>query len=92
MQYVNANINMSSSTKELLYNYKNEIVTWKEYEDVFNKMIEERNIDVEFKRDYSNYDRVCLLCSEVLPDNCHRRLVAKKLQEKLEYDIEIVHI
>lgn len=33
----------------------------------------------------------CLLCSEEMPDHCHRRLVAEYLKERWG-DVEIVHI
>ena len=45
-------------TKELLDNYRSNQVSWKEYEEVFAKIINNRKIEERFKKLYSNYDNV----------------------------------
>ena len=78
-------------TKVLLDNYRSNKVAWSEYEDVFAKIMENRQIEERFKKLYSNYKNVCLLCTEPTAEQCHRRLVAEYLQKHVE-NIEIIHI
>ena len=78
-------------TKALLDNYRSNKVSWSEYEDVFAKIMENRQIEERFKKLYSNYENVCLLCTEPTAEQCHRRLVAEYLQKHCE-NIEIIHI
>ena len=78
-------------TKDLLDNYRANKTSWKEYEDVFAKIMTDRQIEVRFKKLYSNYEKICLLCTEPTAEQCHRRLVAEYLQKHFD-DIEINHI
>ncbi len=78
-------------TKELLDNYHTKKVSWKNYEEVFSKIMENRQIDERFKKLYSKYNHICLLCTEPTAEQCHRRLVAEYLKEHVE-NIEIIHI
>lgn len=78
-------------TKELLDNYRAKKVSWKEYEEVFAKIIDCRNIAERFKKNYMQYENVCLLCTEPTAEQCHRRLVAEFLKDRIE-NIEIIHI
>ena len=78
-------------TKELLDNYRANKVSWKEYENVFAKIMASRRIEERFKKLYKNYKNVCLLCTEPTAEQCHRRLVAEYLQKHCE-NIEIIHI
>ena len=78
-------------TKELLDNYRANKVSWKEYENVFAKIMASRRIEERFKKLYKNYENVCLLCTEPTAEQCHRRLVAEYLQKHCE-NIEIIHI
>ena len=79
-------------TKELVEDYLDGSITWPEYETIFNEIMEERKIEQIFQEKYSHFNRVCLLCSEQDPMNCHRRLVAERLKDKLQTDVEIIHI
>lgn len=76
-------------TKELLDSYKKKEISWKEYEDFFNRLMETRHIAEKIKED----DVVggVLLCSEHLPTNCHRRLVAEYFQ-KIWPGVKIKHL
>jgi uncharacterized protein (DUF488 family) len=69
-----------SPSEEILKNYKANKIKWNEYVLCFNNLMKERDIE---KYIYSNYKivcdkKVCLLCSEEKPDNCHRSLVANE--------------
>lgn len=78
-------------TKELLDSYRAKKTSWLKYENVFNKIIEERKIENIFINKYMDYERVCLLCTEPTAHQCHRRLVAEYLQKNID-GIEIIHI
>lgn len=78
-------------TKELLDNYRANKVSWNEYENVFAKIMANRQIEERFKKLYKSYENVCLLCTEPTAEQCHRRLVAEYLQKHCE-NIEIIHI
>ncbi|MBG1261778.1 DUF488 family protein [Nostoc commune] len=77
-------------TKDILDEYKKKQINWATYEQRFNQLITERQIE---KKVSSNFlDEGCLLCSEAKPHNCHRRLVAEYLQRKLDKTIKIHHL
>ena len=76
-------------TKELLSDYQNKKVDWIGYQKVFRQLIESRQIDKKYN--IKDFDNACFLCSEELPDKCHRRLIVEYFKEKNE-DIQIVHI
>lgn len=79
-------------TKKILNDYKNEKITWPEYELKYNFLMDDRKSVDDFETNfYGIYDSVCLLCAEPTPENCHRRLFAEKVAEKLS-DVEIIHI
>ncbi len=80
-----------SPTKDLLDSYRDKKTSWLEYETIFKEIMQERNLKEKFKRNYQNYNNICLLCTEPTPEQCHRRLVAEYLQQNIE-NIEIIHI
>jgi hypothetical protein len=43
-----------------------------------------------FVKKFGEYEKVCLLCSEPTPENCHRRLVAEQLVQSI--DADIIHL
>lgn len=66
-------------TKIILKDYKNKDISWNEYKKRFAELMTERSIE---KYILENYDialskKICLLCSEDKPTNCHRLLVAE---------------
>lgn len=75
-------------TKEMLDKYKKEGQDWDTYEKEFVALLEQRGVE-NLKRE--KFDGACLLCSEDLPKQCHRRLVAEYLKEKWK-EIEIIHL
>ena len=78
-------------TEELLKDYKNKKISWLDYEKEFNRIMERRNIRSYISKNYANEDSICLLCSEALPSQCHRRLVAEIFKETKE-DVQIIHL
>lgn len=81
---------MCAPTKEILQDYKKNVISWDEYEVLYNGLIDKRNIKSIFEKKYSKYSKVILLCSEPTPENCHRRLLAEYLNKELGY--KIIHI
>jgi uncharacterized protein (DUF488 family) len=67
---------------------------WCVYETSFLELMRERRIPETFPvEDFK--ETVALLCSEALPDKCHRRLLAELLRERLRgegHTIEILHL
>lgn len=79
-------------SKELLKGYQAGEVSWDEYVEVFNEMMDKRGCCRKFYDRFKDYDKVCLLCSEATPEQCHRRLVAEKVKEANGDAVEIVHL
>jgi uncharacterized protein (DUF488 family) len=76
-------------SQEILDAYKKHKGDWSVYEDRFLALMRERHIEQTISREVM--DEACLLCSEELPDYCHRRLVAEYLSDKWG-NLEISHI
>ena len=75
----------------LFDHYKAKKISWSEYIDVFNELMDERDaVDYIKNLDY-DIDRACLLCAEESAAQCHRRLVAELIRDTLD-DINIVHL
>ncbi|MCR5138050.1 MAG: DUF488 domain-containing protein [Oscillospiraceae bacterium] len=79
-------------TKELLTNYQKGTVSWNEYEEVFDTIMEKRGAYKKFLSRFKDYDRVCLLCSEPTAEKCHRRLVAEKIKAFSPDQVEVIHL
>lgn len=65
----------------MLDEYKKNKGSWENYEIQFRKLMEEREIQHVLTPDRFT-PRSALLCSELTPDRCHRRLVIEYLSEK----------
>ena len=78
-------------TKELLDDYRAKKISWDKYEEVFSEIISGRKIADRFKKLYTNNEKICLLCTEPAPQQCHRRLVAEYLKDNID-GVEIIHI
>ena len=76
-------------TIDILDSYKKKKIDWNDYENKFNKLITQRNIEKKFTAEELN--NACLLCSEHTADQCHRRLVAEYLQKEIP-NIQIKHL
>lgn len=78
-------------TKEILDAYKNNQITWNDYESLYLPLMEKRKTVGSILKKSAQYERVCLLCSEPTPDRCHRRLLAELVVES-DPTIQIKHI
>jgi len=77
-------------TKEMLDHYKKHKGTWEEYERRFLALMTDRQI--ELKLNATDFvTPTVLLCSELAPTHCHRRLVLEYLQQKWP-DLTIRHL
>ena len=79
-----------SPTKELLDKWHKQVVTWKEYEDIYTSMLKER--DILRKYGVRQFDGTCFLCSEETTENCHRRLLAEYMKKHSAEEVKIVHL
>lgn len=68
-------------TQAMLDEYKKNKGSWENYELEFRKLMEGREIERVLTPDRFT-PRSALLCSELTPDRCHRRLVIEYLAEK----------
>jgi uncharacterized protein (DUF488 family) len=66
-------------TKEMLVAYQKKMTDWTEYANQFNALLRERKVHELVSP--SELHRACLLCSEPVPDKCHRRLVAEYFRD-----------
>lgn len=78
-------------SEKILVRYKKGVINWDDYEKEFADLMAYRDIDVYIADHYADEENYCLLCTEVSPENCHRRLVAEKIRDVLG-DVEIVHL
>lgn len=74
---------------EILARYKDGRITWTDYEKRYRELLATRTPTAELTAD--TLDRICLLCTEKSPLQCHRRLAAEYIAEQLP-DIEIVYL
>ena len=81
---------MLAPTKDLLEGYKKKKITWEEYEKKFNNIIFKRRIENLITSEDLNFS--CFLCSELKPDQCHRRLVVDYLIKKMKNPLIIKHL
>lgn len=68
-------------TQEMLDDYKKQKDTWEDYERKFLALMSERKVEERLDRSIFSIPTV-LLCSELKPDHCHRRLVLEYLNYK----------
>ncbi len=66
-------------TKDILDAYKKHGGAWEVYEAEFMELMAKRSIENQLSQEM--LDSSCLLCSEHLPELCHRRLVVEYLQQ-----------
>lgn len=76
-------------TKDILDGYKKKQIDWAEYEGRFNALMIERSPAQHMTP--NQFDQACLLCSELKPQHCHRRLVAEYFQREWG-GVEIKHL
>ena len=76
-------------TQEILDDFKKNKRSWAEYERRFVDLMVERQITGMAARLLRDGD--CLLCSEHIPEHCHRRLVAEQIQKHSD-NVEVIHL
>ena len=76
-------------TKDILDDYKKKQIDWMEYETRYNQLLEDRRPADDLTA--KDLDMACLLCSEVEPTKCHRRLAAEYLRSQWG-NVEIKHL
>jgi uncharacterized protein (DUF488 family) len=77
-------------TMEILTAYRRKQMSWDEYADRFADLMRQRKIDQIL--DPAEFGAATvLLCSELKPEKCHRRLVVEYLQSEWG-DIEAIHL
>lgn len=76
-------------TAEILDPYKKKQTSWADYVRDFTALMERRRVGSDVS--VAALDNVCLLCSEPTPEQCHRRLVAERLQV-LYPALRVVHL
>jgi len=76
-------------TKELLDDYKKKRIDWNTYEQKFNHLISQRQIEKKISPEILTQS--CLLCSEAKPHHCHRRLVAEYFNQQWG-NLKICHL
>lgn len=66
-------------TDAILDDYRKKRIDWPGYVCAFESLMQERKICEHIQAHYrgSQGKRICLLCSEPTPEQCHRRLVAE---------------
>lgn len=77
-------------SKDLLDRWHKEEVTWDEYEKIYIKMLQDREIIRKFG--VKTFDGACFLCSEDTPEQCHRRLLVEFMKKNCTEKVEIVHL
>lgn len=76
-------------TQELLREYRMGHMNWSDYTDRYIRILEERELGSTISR--QDLHKACLLCSEHLPDQCHRSLLANYLRDGYP-EITISHL
>jgi uncharacterized protein (DUF488 family) len=76
-------------SEEILTDYKKNKGDWPTYEIKFLALMAERRIENIISP--AELDQACLLCSEHIPEHCHRRLVAEYLKNKWG-NVDIEHL
>ncbi len=79
-------------TKDILEDYKKKQITWNEYVDRYNCLMEKRANYLDFTKEFAQYTSICLLCSEPTPEQCHRRLIAEMIAKSKPNQINVKHI
>ena len=77
-------------TKEILNDYRLS-GDWSRYAGRFESLMDERKIPEALNQTDFEQEISCLLCSEPIPEQCHRRLVAERLA-CFWANVEVIHL
>ena len=75
-------------TKEIFDGFRDKRISWEEFTEEYKNVLQKRNAMEQL--DLESLDHACLLCSEDLPEYCHRRLAAEEIQKIT--GCEVVHL
>jgi uncharacterized protein (DUF488 family) len=64
---------------------------WDRYQQRFIPLLAERRAEETGRELLSRYPAICLLCSEITADQCHRRLVAEYWADRIP-GLTIIHL
>lgn len=78
-------------TESTLKRFKNKEIDWDGYVQEFAHTMNSRKIENYIAENYTNYDNICLLCSEPTAEKCHRRLIAEIFQNHYS-NLKIRHL
>lgn len=70
-------------TKELMQDFKSKKISPEQFEANYTQLMTARGALPYFMQHYATVGSVCLLCSEELPDSCHRRVLAELLIKEM---------
>jgi len=76
-------------TKDMLERYRKKQISWDEYTDEYIALIKSRGVQNKVRP--KDLDHACFLCSEHMPEKCHRRLLAEYLRDSYP-EIQIIHL
>lgn len=74
---------------DILKGYQKKLINWEQYSEKYLELLKQRKI-LE-TADLKVLEGSCFLCSEHLPEHCHRSLLAKYLAQHFD-GINIVHL
>jgi len=79
-------------TAAMLKSYRERLLSWEQYAEAYRRLLHERKPEQGLTP--AELDRACLLCSELAPSTCHRRLAAEYLQDAFRdcAELEVVHL
>ena len=77
-------------SEEIFKDYRKD-KDWAKFERCYRCLMDERAMVQQLDRSFFAQKPCCLLCSEHLPDKCHRRLLAERLAQEWS-DVEVVHL
>lgn len=77
-------------SEEILKDYRKD-KDWGKFEQRYRRLMEERSAVQHLSPSFFAERPCCFLCSEHLPDKCHRRLLAERLASEWP-DVRVVHL
>lgn len=77
-------------SKDILKAFKDNRITWGDYEVQYIDLINHRNIANILKPD--EVHNACFLCACKTEHNCHRRLLSEYLQREWQTPVKIIHL
>ena len=77
-------------TKELLDRWHKDTVAWPEYIEEYTTLLKQRDIIIKYG--IKQFDNSCFLCSEEVPEMCHRRLLTEYMRDHSVEEVKIVHL